>query len=316
MNGKTVVMASYDIDLKHYDFNRQIVNNRKADIYDAAIIGAGPAGLSAALTLNLHNKSIVWFGTNALSDKVERSEKIANYAGFETISGKKLNEKFRQQIEAANLHLTDKTVTQITPAKQGFMVLADNDIYKAKTVLLAIGSVPPKGIKNEQELLGRGVSYCATCDGFLYKGRTVAVFCSAERYEHEVSYLAELADKVYLYSSYENPQINSPNVEYLKKPMRAVIGENKVNGIELTDGTRLDVDGVFFLRSAVAPSTIFRGLEMNGAHIVVNRNAQTNKKGCFAAGDCTGRPYQIAKAVGEGNTAAHSIVEYLSNSDD
>ena len=208
----------------------------KTDIYDAAIVGAGPAGLSAALTLKAHNKSIVWFGTNALSDKVEKSEQIANYAGFEPISGKEMNDKFRKQMDTAGLVLTDKMVTQISKSKNGFTVLADNEIYKAKTVLLTIGSVPAKGIVNEQELLGRGVSYCATCDGFLYKGKTIAVFCGAKRYEHEVEYLAEIADKLYLYTTYET-QIKLPNVEMLKKPMKAVVGENKVQGIELTDGT-------------------------------------------------------------------------------
>lgn len=282
----------------------------KTDIYDAAIVGAGPAGLSAALTLKAHNKSIVWFGTNELSDKVEKSEKIANYAGFEPISGKELNDKFRKQMDTAGLVLTDKMVTQISKSKNGFTVLADNEIYKAKTVLLTIGSVPAKGIVNEQELLGRGVSYCATCDGFLYKGKTIAVFCGAKRYEHEVEYLAEIASKLYLYTTYET-QINLPNVEILKKPMKAVVGENKAQGIELTDGTEIKIDGVFFLRNSVAPATVLKNLEMNGAHIVINRRCETNIEGCFAAGDCTGRPYQIAKAVGEGNIAAHSIVEYL-----
>lgn len=285
--------------------------NNKPDIYDVAIIGAGPAGLSAALTLNLHNKTIAWFGSNELSDKVEKSEKIANYVGFSPISGKELNEQFRKQIKDNHLELTDKMVTQISSFKNEFMVLADNDIVKAKTVLLAIGSVPPKGIKNEQELLGHGVSYCATCDGFLYKGKSIAVFCGSPRYEHEVEYLAEIADKVYLYSTFES-SIDLPNVEVLQKPMKSVVGDKKVSGIELTDGTTIDVDGAFFLRSAVAPATILKGLEMDGAHIVVNRDCETNIAGCFAAGDCTGRPYQIAKAVGEGNIAAHKIVEYLS----
>ena len=282
----------------------------KTDIYDAAIVGAGPAGLSAALTLKAHNKRIVWFGTNELSDKVEKSEQIANYAGFEPISGKEMNDKFRKQMDTAGLVLTDKMVTQISKSKNGFTVLADNEIYKAKTVLLTIGSVPAKGIVNEQELLGRGVSYCATCDGFLYKGKTIAVFCGAKRYEHEVEYLAEIADKLYLYTTYET-QIKLPNVEILKKPMKAVVGENKAQGIELTDGTEIKIDGVFFLRNSVAPATVLKNLEMNGAHIVINRSCETNIEGCFAGGDCTGRPYQIAKAVGEGNIAAHSIVEYL-----
>lgn len=292
--------------------NELRIKTQAPDIYDVAIVGAGPAGLSAALTLKLHNKSIIWFGTDTLSDKVERSEKIANYAGFEPISGKELNECFKKQIQTSGLSLTDKMVTQITKNKNGYMILADNDIYKSKTVLLTVGSVSAKGIKGEQELLGHGVSYCATCDGFLYKGKTIVVFCGSERYEHEAEYLAQIAEKVYFYPAYDGAKINLPNVETLKKPMKAVLGENKAEEIELTDKTRIKVDGVFFLKSAFAPAMILRGLETDGAHIKVNRSCETNLPGCFAAGDCTGRPYQIAKAVGEGNIAAHAITEYLS----
>lgn len=291
--------------------NMKEQENKKPDVYDAAIIGAGPAGLSAALTLNIHNKSLIWFGTDTLSDKVQKSEKIANYAGFDLISGQELNSRFRKQIASAGLELTDKMVTQISRLKNEFMILADNEIYKAKTVLLAIGAVSAKGILHEMDMLGHGVSYCATCDGFLYRGKRIAVYCGAKRYEHEVKYLAEIAQKVFLFANYDNAEIDLPNVEILKKPFRAVIGEDRVTGMELTDKTVVEVDGAFFLRSAVAPATILKGLEMNGAHIVVNRDCETNIPGCFAAGDCTGRPYQIAKAVGEGNVAAHKITEYL-----
>lgn len=285
--------------------------NRKPEVYDVAIIGAGPAGLSAALTLNLHNKSMVWFGSKTLSEKVENSEKIANYAGFELISGEELNEKFRSQIHGAGLALTDQKVTQITRYKNMFMVLADNKVYKAKSILLTIGSVAAKGILNEQELLGYGVSYCATCDGFLYKNKRISIYCESKRFEHEVEYLAEIVEKAYLFANYKDVAIDLPNVEILSKPMRSVIGQNKVSAVELTDGTVVEVEGAFFLRSTVAPATFLNGLEMNGPHIVVNRDCETNIPGCFAAGDCTGRPYQIAKAVGEGNVAAHKITEYL-----
>lgn len=285
--------------------------NNKPDVYDVAIIGAGPAGLSAALTLKLHEKTILWFGTDTLSDKVEKSEKIANYAGFLPGSGKSLNETFRQQIKEADLELTDKMVTQISRFNDEYMLLADNELYKAKTVLFSIGAVAAKGITNELELLGHGVSYCATCDGFLYKGKTIAVFCGSRRYEHEVAYLAELAETVYLYASYKDVEIDLPNVVRLEQPMKAVLGEERVSGIEMKDGSSYQVDGVFFLRKSVAPATILKELELNGAHIVVNRACETNIPGCYAAGDCTGRPYQIAKAVGEGNVAAHGIVGYL-----
>ena len=283
------------------------------DNFDVAIIGAGPAGLSAALTLKVHNKKIIWFGSDSLSDKVEKSEKIVNYAGFTEISGHSLNEAFRAQAESAGLKLTDKMVTLINHDDSGFMLLANNDIYKAKTVLLAVGATIAKGIENEQELLGRGVSYCATCDGFLYRGRTIAVFCGAPKYEHEVEFLAQIADKVYFYAAYKNCGIDLPNVVKLKSPMKSVIGDDRVRGIELIDDTQISVDGVFFLRNSVAPATLLKELSVDGAHINVNRKCETNIPGCFAAGDCTGRPYQIAKAVGEGNVAAHGIIEYLNN---
>lgn len=281
-------------------------------MYDAAIIGSGPAGLSAALNLKLHEKNIIWFGSEGLSAKVEKSERIANYPGNPMVEGPALNVIFRKQIQEAGLVLTDRMVTNISATRKGFLVLGGNDIYDAKTVLLATGSVSAKGFGGEQELLGHGVSYCATCDGFLYKGKTIAVFCGAKRYEHEVEYLANLAAKVYLFAPYEDCGIDLPNVIRPKSGIRAIVGEERVQGVTLADDSLLPLEGVFLLRNAVAPATLLKGLEMDGAHIVVNRQMETGKKGCFAAGDCTGRPYQIAKAVGEGNVAAHAILEYLS----
>lgn len=282
-------------------------------MYDVAIIGAGPAGLSAAMNLKLHNKDFIWFGSMELSAKVEKSEKIANYPGFSLITGSELNSRFQAQMEEMGLTLTDKMVTNIASSKKGYMVLGDNDIYDAKTVLLTTGVFTGKGLEREEELLGKGVSYCATCDGFLYKGKTIAVYCGAKRYEHEVAYLAELAEKVYLYTPYPDCAIDLPNVVSLEKPMKRIEGEKHVEGVCLSDDSVISVDGVFFLRTAVAPTTLLKGLEMDGPHIVVDRNMATSRVGCFAAGDCTGRPYQVAKAVGEGNVAAHAILEYLSS---
>ena len=279
--------------------------------YDVAIVGTGPAGLAAALTLKLHNKEIVWFGSAELSDKVGKSEKIANYPGVAMTSGADLNAAFRAQAEEMGIELTDKRVTNIAVMDNGFMVLADNDVFEARTVLLSTGIAAAKGMENEDRLLGAGVSYCATCDGFLYKGKTIAVFCTDERMEHDIKYLEEIAGKLYIYTSF-GYKTDAENAEVLKLPVKKLDGFMKCDSVELTDGTKIEVDGVFILRPAIAPSTLLPGLEMDGAHIKVGRSQETNYKGCFAAGDCTGRPYQIAKAVGEGNVAAHAILEYLS----
>ncbi|MDO4977164.1 MAG: FAD-dependent oxidoreductase [Eubacteriales bacterium] len=281
--------------------------------YDVAIIGTGPAGLSAALNLKLHNKSILWFGSADLSLKVGKSEKIANYPGFSLVKGSELNAAFQKQIEEASLEITDKMVTMIAPSGDEFMILGDNDIFNAKSILLATGSFTGKSMPGEDELLGMGVSYCATCDGFLYKEKTIGVYCSAKRYEHEVEYLAELADQVYLWAPYKECEINLPNVEKLESPMTEILGEGRVKGIRQKDDSRKEVDGVFLLRSSVAPTKLINGLEMDGAHILVDRKMATNIAGVYAAGDCTGRPYQITKATGEGNVAAHSILDYLAS---
>ena len=280
---------------------------------DAAIIGSGPAGLAAAIHLALHNKDFLWFGSGEGSEKVEKSEKIANYPGMGLITGAELNRRFARHAGELGLTVTNKMVTNIMAAKGRYMLLAENDIYEAKTLLLATGAVAAKGLPGEQELLGHGVSYCATCDGFLYRGKTIAILCGSKRYEHEVDYLAGLAGQVYLVTTYADSGINLPNVTRLEQPIRRVLGENRVTGVELKDGTELPVDGFFCLRSAVAPATLLSGLAMDGVHIAVGRSMETNLPGCYAAGDCTGRPYQIAKAVGEGNVAAHAMVEYLAN---
>ena len=281
-------------------------------MFDTAIIGAGPAGVSAALNLRLHNKSIIWFGSADMSYKLSKAEKIANYPGAPMISGEELNTSFRLQAEALGITVTDKKVTNIMPVKEHYMLLTDNEVFEAKTVILAIGAVSSKGIEGEKELVGSGVSYCATCDGFLFKGKTVAVYCAEKRFEHEVKYLAEVAKKVYLAAQYDDCTVSTDNIELLQSPIRKVLGEKRVTGIEMADGSTAAVDGVFFLRASVAPTALLGGLEMDGAHIAADRQMNTNLSGCFAAGDCTGRPYQIAKAVGEGNVAAHSVLEYLS----
>ena len=283
-------------------------------MYDVAIIGTGPAGLSAAITLKLHEKNILWFGSPQFSAKVEKSEKIANFPGMGLITGKELNNRFQQHAKEMKLDPVDRIVTTIMPMQDHFSLLADNEIYEAKTVLLTTGVVNAKGIPGEMEFLGRGVSYCATCDGFLYKGKTIAVICTDKRYEHEVKYLADLTEKMYLYTSYKDVGEMPDNVSQVS-PIREITGTLKTDRILLTDGTEYEVNGVFCLRNAVAPSTLLHGLELDGSHIIVNRKQETNIPGCFAAGDCTGRPYQLTKAVGEGNVAAHTVLEYLNRLD-
>lgn len=280
-------------------------------MYDCIIIGTGPAGLSAALNLKTYKKSFVWFGSKSLSDKVQKAEKITNYPGFPELTGQELFSHFTDHIQSAGLDITEKTVTNVMSVGTYYMVLADNEVYEAKTLILAMGVMTAKLLKGEDELLGRGVSYCATCDGMFYKDKEIAVLCNDPKYEHEVEYLADLAAKVTYFPMFSDSQIKKENVTISKDFPLEIKGSDRVTGIVLKSGKVLELDGIFCLRNAIAPSKLVSGLEIENGHIKVDRTQKTNLPGCFAAGDCTGRPYQYTKAVGEGNVAAHSCNSYL-----
>lgn len=284
---------------------------RKGDnMYDIAIVGSGPAGISAAVNAKIRNKSVIVFGNDELSHKVEISREINNYVGFPNITGVELNNAFRSHLENLEIKITPKRITGVYKMKDKFTLLANRESFEAKCVILALGSETVKPITNERELLGRGVSYCATCDGMFYKGRSIAVFCDNENMLDEVEYLSQIAKKVYLFAPFD-VKTSVENVEILPSKITEIIGESKVEAVTLKDGRRIEVDGVFFLKQAVSADVLLFGLKTENGLITVDRKMQTNIDGCFAAGDCTGTPYQIAKAVGEGNIAAHSAFEYL-----
>lgn len=279
-------------------------------MYDIAIVGSGPAGISAAVNAKIRNKSVIVFGNDELSHKVEISRQINNYIGFANVTGTELNDAFRKHLKDLEIEITPKRITGVYKMKDKFTLLANRESFEAKCVILALGSETVKPITNERELLGRGVSYCATCDGMFYKGRSIAVFCDNEGMLDEVEYLSQIAKKVYLFAPFD-VKTSVENVEILPSKITEIIGENKVEAVTLKDGKRIEVDGVFFLKQAVSADVLLFGLKTENGSISVNRKMQTNIDGCFAAGDCTGTPYQIAKAVGEGNIAAHSAFEYL-----
>lgn len=279
--------------------------------YDCIIIGSGPAGLSAAMNLKTYNKSFVWFGSKNLSDKVEKAEKVTNYPGLPNVTGKELQAAFFEHKDALGLEITDKIVSNIYNMGGYYNVVAENEFFETTTILFATGVVLGNQYKGETEFVGRGVSYCATCDGGLYRGKTIAAIATSKRFEHEITFLADMAENVYLFPFYKECEVEKENVEKVMVAPKEIKGQLRVSELVLKDDTELAVDGIFIMRNAIAPTTILSGLEVADGHIVVNRKMETNLPGVFAAGDCTGKPYQYTKAVGEGNVAAHSIIAYL-----
>lgn len=282
-------------------------------IYDSIIIGTGPAGVSAALNLKILGKNFVWLGSGATSKKVEAAELIRNYPGLPDVSGGELAAAFKNHAQKMGIEAKKEVVTAIYDLGGRYAVQAGSETFESKTIILCTGVVAAKPVAGEENFLGRGVSYCATCDGFLYRGKTIAVLLFDKSFEHEAEYLATLAKKVYLMPMYKGCTVEADNIEIVMKMPKEIAGGMKVEKLVFSDG-EIAVDGVFILRSSISPATLFRGLETDGGHIVVDRQCRTNLAGVFAAGDCTGRPYQYTKAAGEGNIAAHAAVDYLADS--
>ena len=278
---------------------------------DCIIIGSGLAGISAALTLQANRKEFLIFGSKALSEKIEKAEKIHNYPGLPDVSGKVFSEALKAQLESAEIEIKEEKVAGVYALKSGFTVLTQaGGQYESRTVILACGVESVRQIEGEEEFSGRGVSYCATCDGFLYKDKTIGVVCTTKRLEHEIGYLADFAKRVYLVPMYKNVEVRRENITIIQKMPTKIVGGKRVEQLVFPT-EEVPVDGVFMLRESVSPAILVGGLHTENGHVVVGRDMSTNLKGLYAAGDCTGRPYQYTKAAGEGNIAAHSVSEYL-----
>lgn len=277
---------------------------------DLIIIGSGPAGISAALTAKKRNLNFLWFGNSSLSMKIEKAERITNYPGLINVTGKQMQSIFQHQIKNEGITLIEKRIDSVYDMGSYYVACVNEEMLETKAVIMAVGVESTKEIPGEHRLLGCGVSYCATCDGALYKDKKIAVICTNPQFEEEVEYLADMVSELILFTTYKECHVERPNVKANLGYPSGIIGDEKVQGITFKDQL-INVDGVFFLRDSMSPDVLLRGLEMDNGHIKVDREQKTNLMGCFAAGDCTGRPYQYVKAVGEGNVAVHNVIKYL-----
>lgn len=278
--------------------------------FDVAIIGTGPAGVSAAITAHQRNKKVLLVGSGVFGSKVRMAERIQNYPGLPDISGEELANAFEHHLECIGQPVTDDSIKAVYPAGDYFLLQGLRQNYEADSVILAMGVVVQNSLSGEKEFVGRGVSYCATCDAQLYRGRTVAAIGYSEREEEEAAYLAEIAGKVLYFPVYEGEPELPDNVEIIRERPVSVGGTETVSKISTANGSYL-VDGIFILREAVPPAQLLHGIALEGNFIRVDRKMQTSIEGCFACGDITGTPYQYVKSAGEGNVAALSAVSYL-----
>ena len=278
--------------------------------YDIAIIGSGPAGLSAALNAQIRKKSFIVFGSKNFSSKIGKAPKINNYLGFPNADGKKLFEAFNSHIETNGIEITDERVNNVYAMGDYFSIMAKDKTYEAKSVIIATGVEFSKPLDGEAEFLGKGVGYCATCDAPLYKGKIVVIVASNEEGEQEANFVSEIASKVYYVPLYKGNYSLNESIELIAERPIKIAGDTQVRKIVFKD-KEIETDGVFLLKDAVPPAQLVPGLEEEDGHIKCDRLMRTNIPGCFAAGDCVGKPYQYIKSAGEGNIASLSATSYL-----
>ncbi|AGX44739.1 NAD(P)/FAD-dependent oxidoreductase [Clostridium saccharobutylicum] len=278
--------------------------------YDIAIIGSGPAGLSAALNAKIRKKKFIIFGSKEISTKLTRAEKINNYLGFYGKSGAEIRDEFMNHLKAMDISITEERINNIYSMGEHFALMANEKMYEATSVILATGVNFGKPFKGEEKLLGKGVGYCATCDAPLYKNKVVTIIAYQKKEEAEANFLATIASKVYYIPMYKEEVEVDPAIEVINDTLVEIVGDDRVNKLILKN-QEIETDGVFILRESVSPGQLVPGLKMDGNHVEVDRKMATNLDGCFAAGDIVGVPYQYIKSAGEGNIAALSAVAYV-----
>lgn len=293
---------------------------------DVFIIGAGPAGLTAGIFTCRAGLSTICIEKLAIGGQASLSNDIANYPGFDSISGFDLTEKMVNQAKSNGLKLEWGTVKSLTKTKTGFSIKTQDHTYTAKKVIIATGCKTKKlGLKDEERLTGRGVSYCASCDGGFFANKVVAVVGGGNTAIGDVEYLSRLAKKIYLINRSEKFRAGDYAVSKIKKYKNLEIltnaqvvelfGSEKLEAISVKDDEgrkKLAVDGLFIAIGSI-PDLDFVKFDLQtdpSGYIIVDDNMRTNIKNLYACGDITNRNFrQIVVACAEGAIAGNSAIE-------
>ena len=279
--------------------------------YDLAVIGAGPAGLSAAVNARVRNKSVIIFGKD--SPSLIKAEKVNNYLGFFDISGQELNDSFKKTLENYDVTRSEERVQQVYAMGDYFaLMLKGEKMIEATAVVAATGIELKKDLVNEEKFFAKGLSYCATCDAALYKGKKVLVIGYNEESISEANFTSEIVDKLIYVNMYkDNIKLNG-DIEVIsgEKPIE-FIGDTKARKLRFASGKEISADGFFIIRDSSKPHRLIPSIASDNNHIIIDQNCRTNIRGLYAAGDLAGKPYQINKAVGQGQIAGLDAAKYV-----
>lgn len=300
-------------------------------MYDIIIVGAGPAGLTAAIYASRASKKVLVLEEKTYGGQIINTINIENYPVIPHISGFDFATKLYDQIKKLGVNVLLEKAIEIKNNNNYKEVITKNNVYKAKTIILATGTENRKlGIANEEKLIGNGISYCATCDGKFYKNKCVAVIGGGNTAIEDALYLSDIAATVYLIhrrDEFRGDELTLKNVE--KKDNIKIICnsnitkinyKNKIESIEITDKNDkvgiIKVDGIFVAIGRIPQNDIFSkiiNLDNNG-YIIANENCHTNIDGIFVAGDNrTKSVRQLVTATSDGAIAATEAVKYINN---
>lgn len=293
-------------------------------VFDCVVIGAGPAGMTASIYLKRANKNIVLLEKSAPGGQILKTNIVENYLGFTSIDGPTLATNMYNQINSLKINYQYGNVMRIEKSNENYKIITDNGEFYTKKVIIATGRTPRQlGLENEEKLVGKGISYCATCDGFLYKNKIVAVVGGGNTAFEEAIYLSKICKEVYVFNRSELYRAEDKLQEELKKisnvkvfnnsKVTKIIEEkNKLDKIEINNETIYEVSGLFVFIGQVPTKFMIEGIETKDNYIIVDRNMKTNLEGIYACGDIIKKDfYQISTAVGDATVAALNIIKEL-----
>ena len=276
--------------------------------YDLIVVGFGPAGIAAGLNASIRKKKVLIIGKK--SKAIEKSPSIKNYLGFKDLEGKDLYQRFIDHIKDYPVEIMDKKIKAVYALGDYFSVDLGDKMLTSKTCILASGVDMGKSIEGEDKFFAKGISYCATCDASLYKGKKVVLVGLNDEAIDEANFINKLAKET-IFINPKNKDIDLDHgIKIINKKPKEFIGDMKASSLILEDGEKIDADGFFIIKNSSKPQSLAPSVIIENGHIKVDSNMQTNIKGLFACGDIVGRPYQINKAVGQGQIAGLNAASY------
>ena len=291
--------------------------------YDVIIIGGGIAGVTASIYLKRAMKNVLLIESKQIGGQIIEADKVENYPAYKEVKGYELGLNMSEQLKNLEVNVTNELVLSIDGSDNNFIINTDNNKYECKKVVIATGASSNRlGLINEDKYIGKGISYCATCDGHFFKGRDVAVIGGGNSALDAALYLSNIVNKVYLIHRRdtfrgEEKKVNElktkDNVEILlNTTVKELNGSEVLESITLKDDQQLNVSGLFVNIGHAPNSSIFNGSKNEAGYIITDRDFETSIEGIYSIGDVIVKEVrQLTTAASDGTIVATNILKKL-----